>query len=318
VSFEDGHERLWGLNLPGVKEALLWGRMNPLLLLLVVLLLPAPPAAAEETGTITLVEQALRLIRGTTVLRAAEGVRLHPGDILESSSAGFVQLELAGGTVVALGPSSRLFVLGRGAKTTAELVLLSGWLKGETGPNAGAYCYVSPQFAATTQGGAVVLHASGDRAELFVESGTAGISKVSPDGNLASPEAGKAGQFFSRRGGRGVAISPHPDSAFVEAMPRPFRDTLPSRLSRFSKGVEAKRDHEVSYSEIQPWLTMGRAWRRGFVGRFQPRLKDAEFRKELEAHLNDHPEWRPVLHPEDEDAKTTPAKAENPAPDSRR
>ena len=292
--------------------------MNPLLLLLVVLLLPAPPAAAQEIGTITLVEQALRVMRGTAVLRAAEGVRLYPGDILESSSGGFVQLELTGGTVVALGPSTRLFVLGRGAKTTAQLVLLSGWLKGETGPNAGAYGYASPQLAATTHGGAVVLHASGDRAELFVESGTAGISKVSADGSLASPEAAKAGQFFSRRAGRGVAVNPRPDSAFVEAMPRPFRDTLPPRLARFPKAVEPKRDHEVIYSEIQPWLTMGRAWRRGFVGRFQPRLKDAEFRKELEAHLNDHPEWRPVLHPEDEDVKTTPAEAGNPAPDRRR
>jgi len=291
--------------------------MNPLLRLVVLFLVPALPAAAQEMGTVTLLEQGLRVIRGATVLKAAEGVRLHQGDILENSTPGFAQLELTGGTVVALGPATRLFILGRGARAT-ELVLLSGWLKGETGPDAGTYCYASPQLAATTRGGSVVLHVSGDRAELFVESGTAGISKVSPEGNLASPQAGKAGQFFARRAGRSVAVSPDPDSAFVQAMPLPFRDTLPSRLARFPKAVEPKREHEVSYSEIQPWLTMGRAWRRGFVERFQPRLQDAEFRKELEAHLTEYPEWGPILHPQTEDAKTAPAKAENPAPERRR
>jgi hypothetical protein len=54
----------------------------------------------------------------------------------------------------------------------------------------------------------------------------------------------------------------------------------------------------VTYSEIQPWLSIGQTWRRGFVERFQPRLKDAGFRRALEDHLTNYPEWDPVLHPE--------------------
>jgi hypothetical protein len=96
--------------------------------------------AAQEIATLTLVEGPLRVIRGTTVLRAGEGVRLHQGDILESANPGFAQLEFAGGTIVALGPSTRVLLFHfpagyAGGKTTgkaatAELVLLSGWLKG--------------------------------------------------------------------------------------------------------------------------------------------------------------------------------------------
>ncbi len=285
--------------------------------LLATLLWLSFPAAAQEIGTLTLLEGSLRVIRGTTVFRAGEGARLHQGDIVESSGSGFAQLELTGGTVVALGPSTRLFFLGHGTKTGAELVVLSGWLKGETGPNAGTYCYASPQLAATTRGGVVVLQASSEQGDLFVESGTASISKVSPQGYLTNPEGAKAGQFFSRRGGKNFAINSRPDQAFIDAMPRQFRDTLPPRLSRFPKAVELKPDHEVTYAEIQPWLTMGQSWRRGFVERFQPRLRDAEFRRELDAHVREYPEWDPILHPEKYEPKTPPAAAASPGETTR-
>jgi len=272
--------------------------MNAVLTLLLLCLVQPLVVAAEEIGTLTLVEGPLHVIRGTTVLQGAEGVKLHQGDIVESSNPGFAQLELRGGVVVALGPSTRVFFVSHAAKNT-EMFVLDGWLKAETGPNAGRYRYSSPFLAATTTDGTVVLHVLGEGADIFVESGSAGISKVGPEGNLGSPGGARAGQFFARHAGQGVSIYPRPSSAFVEAMPRQFRDTLPPRVSKFAgKLTEPKHDHEVSYSEVQAWLAIGQTWRKGFVERFQPRLKDAEFRKALEAHLKDHPEWDSVLHPE--------------------
>jgi hypothetical protein len=43
---------------------------------------------------------------------------------------------------------------------------------------------------------------------------------------------------------------------------------------------------------------MPSAWRKGFVNRFEPRLKDPEFRKQLENHVAEYPEWLPILHPD--------------------
>jgi hypothetical protein len=299
-------------------------RVSPIQAVLALLLLSLlqPLALAQEIATLTLVEGPLRLIRGTSVLQGGEGVRLHTGDILETSPSGFAQAEFVGGTVAALGPSTRVFLLhfaGGGGKggDASELVLLSGWLKGETGPNAGAYCYANPQLAATTRGGTVVMHADSAGADIYVESGAAVIAKVSPEGRLAQPDEAKGGTFLSRRAAKAVVRNPRPDAAFVDGMPRPFRDTLPSRLARFPKAAAPKRDHEVSYAEIQPWLTMPAAWRRGFVERFQARLRDAEFRKELDAHVKDHPEWDPILHPENH-PKTAPATAEDSDPARRR
>jgi hypothetical protein len=278
--------------------------------LLAVALLLSPllpiPAAVQDVGTVTLLEGSLRIIRGDTALQAAEGTRLKQGDIIESSDKGFAQLEFVGGAIVALGPLTRIYVFrhGMGGKsgsdsTGAEFVLLSGWLKGQSDTHAGSYRYESPVLAAATRNGTVVFHHNDGECEVFIESGSATIHDVSSDGNMGKPTAGNAGQFFSRHQGKSLVNASHPSATFVETMPRSFRDAFPSRLAHFTgKPVEPKAQHQVSYAEIQPWLTLPLAWRRGFVGRFEPRLKDPEFRKQLELHAAEYPEWAPILHPQ--------------------
>jgi len=289
------------MNLLGIALVLSW-------------LLPIP-AAVQDEGSVTFLEGSLRIIRGTTALQAAEGMRLRQGDIIESSDEGFTQLEFVGGAIVALGPSSRMYVFRHrmggksgsdGAET--ELVLLSGWLKGQSGTHAGSYRYESPTLAATTGNGTVVFHNDEGGCEVFVESGSAAIGEVGPDGMVGRSTVGNAGQFFSRRRGKSLTNFSRPSAPFVEAMPRAFRDALPSRLALFGgKRVEPKAQHQVSYAEIQSWLTMPSAWRRGFVNRFEPRLNDPEFRKQLEIHAAQYPEWGPILHPEKHSPESPPA-----------
>lgn len=293
--------------------------MNFLRIALVLSWLLPIPAAVEDVGSVTFLEGSLRIIRGTTALQAAEGIRLRQGDIIESSDGGFAQLEFVGGGIVALGPSSRMYVLrhGMGGKsrsdaTGAELVLLSGWLKGQSDAHAGSYRYESPMLVATTGNGTVVFHNNESGCDVFVESGSAAIGEVSPDGSAGKLTVGNAGQFFSRRQGKSLVNSSRPSATFVEAMPRSFRDALPSRLAHFSgKPAEPKAQHQVSYVEIQPWLTMPSAWRRGFVNRFEPRLKDPEFRKQLEIHAAQYPEWEPILHPEKHSPESPPPSVSN-------
>jgi hypothetical protein len=288
-------------------------QMNGLGIALALLLLPVP-AAVQGVGTVTLLEGPLRVIRGASVVQGTEGMRLRQGDILESSDKGLVQLEFNGGSIVALGPSTRVYILrhdGHGATAGAggsvaanatpgaELILLSGWLKGESSATAGLYRYATPILAATTGNGTVLVHEAGAACDVFVESGSAMVGEVGPDGGVRQGTAAKAGQFFSRSSGKAVTSSSRPNAAFLDEMPHPFRDTLPSRLARFTgKPAEPKADHAVSYAEVEPYLRMTPAWRRGFVDRFETRLKDAEFRKQLESHLAEHPEWDKILHPE--------------------
>ncbi|MGZ4818811.1 MAG: hypothetical protein ACXVZR_02900 [Terriglobales bacterium] len=271
-----------------------------LTLLLLCFVLPVS-AGAQDVATVTLVEGSLKIIRGTTLLQGGEGIRLRAGDILSTSNPGFTQLEFVRGPIVALGPSTRVYLMGRGTEgNLAELVMLGGWLKAENHENSTAYRYDTPELAGTASDGTLLVHAGTGSAEIFVESGAAKVAEVAPGGGASTRgAAAKAGQFFSRAAGKPVTTAARPDSSFLESMPHPFRDTLPSRLARFSgKAVEPKREHEVSYPDVEAWLNMHRAWRRGFVERFQSRLNDAAFRRGLETHLGEHPEWDRILHPE--------------------
>jgi len=294
-----------------VFTARLGGEMNRALVLLALLLLPLT-GAAQDLGTFTLVEGSHRLIRGTSVLRASEGSRFQNNDMIETASPAFVQVEFAGGSIVAIGPSTRVLIhlaAGKGA----DLVLMSGWLKGENPPNAGGYQFSSSLLGAASKAGAVILHIAAADGELYVESGTATVTQAG-----SHSAAAKAGQFFTRRNGK-FAVTARPDEPFVQSMPQPFRDTLPPRLSHFTgkKPVEPKHDHDVTYAEIEPWLKMG-AWRRSFEERFRPRLKDAEFRKAVESHIAEYPEWDRVLHPEKYQQNSPAAPADNSKPPSGR
>lgn len=285
--------------------------MNRALAVLAPLLLPLI-GAAQEIGTFTLVEGSPRVIRGATVLRASEGVRFQNGDILEISAPGFAQAEFTGGSIVAIGPSTRVLIHSAAGKG-ADLVLMNGWLKGENPGNAGGYHFASALLSATAKAGTVILHAAPANVELYVESGAATVSEAG-----GHPIAAKAGQFFTRRGPK-LAVAFRPDDPFLEAMPKPFRDTLPSRESHFAgkKPIEPKHDHDVTYAEVEPWLKMG-AWRRSFEERFQPRLKDAEFRRAVESHIAEYPEWDRILHPEKYQQNSPSAPADNPKPPSGR
>ena len=279
--------------------------MNSLTLIWALLSLLFSPAVPGGVGSVTLLEGSLRVLRSTNVFLGLEGMQLKQGDILETSDKGFAQLEFAHGAIVAVGPSTRLYIFRQSQGGTsdgepggAELVLLTGWLKGEVN-GGGSYRYVSPMLGVTTTSGTVVLHGDETGCDVFVESGSASIGEVSSSGTTRPAVTAKAGQFLSRRGGKGVQNLSRPAPSFVESMPVPFKDTLPSRLTHVAgKAAEPKAQHQVSYAEIQAWLMIPSAWRRGFVERFEPRLQDPEFRKQLELHVDRYPEWEPVLHPE--------------------
>jgi hypothetical protein len=268
---------------------------------------------AQELGTFTLLEGSVRVLRGTAVLRGVEGMRFQSGDIVETGTPGFVQAEFSGGSIAAIGQATRVWIHGGGA--TRNMVLMSGWVKGETSPSGGAYRFVGPLLTASAKGGAVIVHASPGVAEVYVESGSATVSEA--ESGAGKTVAAKAGQFLTRHAGKNVAVATRPDGAFVDAMPRPFRDTLPPRISRFAgkKAPEPKMDHEIAYAEAEPWLKLGHGWRRTFSERFQPRLKDVEFRKLVEQHIAEYPEWDRVLHPEKyENSPSAPNAASTPPP----
>jgi hypothetical protein len=191
------------------------------------------------------------------------------------------------------------------------LILQSGWLKGETA--SGVYRYATPLIMATTKGGNVLVHATAEIADVFVERGSASVG----GGSSGAVASSTSKMFFTRHPGKPVAAAGRPSPDFIRGMPGPFRDVLPPRLSRFAgkKAPEPKHDHDVSYAEVERWLTLSPGWRQSFAERFKPRLEDSSFRQSIEDHLAALPEWDPILHPEKH--KTEPAPTDKSAPPGR-
>jgi len=262
---------------------------------LVLLLFSSAPLVSQAIGTVTMAESELHVIRGASVFVGMQGARVNRGDMLETGSRGTTQMEF-GPTVIALGPSSRLLLFSYSA-SGAEFVLLSGWLKGEVDPKSGSCQFDTPLLAGAIKQGNLVVHAGADSSEIFVESGSASVGQVTSAGSASQLRPAKAGDFFVRQAGKNLTTAARPAAAFVESMPTPFRDTLPSHPVK-GKAPELSHGREIEYAQLRPWLLMPARWRRELVPRFQSRLSDPRFREELEAHVQEYPEWDPVLHPE--------------------
>ncbi|HSW21715.1 MAG TPA: hypothetical protein VLJ62_03025 [Burkholderiaceae bacterium] len=256
--------------------------------------------AADVAGTITILEGEALITRAAGRWRAAEGVRLQLGDIVETGDAAFVQVELVENTVLGIGPQARIMVGGPvRLKAERTLYALGGWYKltnARKDGNARAFEYRSPLLEIGLLPGVVVMQLKAGEATVFAERG---------DLKLLERPAGAAlglrqGQTYRRAPGttRG-AVSGSPPASFLAELPRSFRDSLPLRADKYKdREIAAKPAPDFVYADVEPWLKSELPFRRQFIERWRAKARDAEFRKALVANLSSHPEWDPVLFPE--------------------
>ncbi len=259
--------------------------------------LPLPHASAvvsvAEGG-------AYRLIRGATVYAGGRGVVLHPGDMIETPADSLLVLDFNADpqprAVAAIGPASRVYWQQHRAVTT--LALLRGWVKVDTltAGRQGTLSVLGTRLGAVSSAGIYVAHAGESLDEVFHESGA--MTLLVPESNRIGDGASLPGGFAARAAGQPVRTALRADAAFVAAMPAAFRDPLPSGLSaQLASRPEPAAPHAVEYADVADWLAAPLDWRRGFIERFRPRLRDRAFREALDAHLDAHPEWLRILHP---------------------
>ena len=280
--------------------------MLPALIVAVLLALPGVALAADVVGTITILEGQAQIYRGSGRLLAAEGVRLSPGDIVETAAATFAQIELLDQSVAQFGPATRVMLSPPTARQKApsrSMYVMEGWIKligakKEASADAG-FDIRSPQFEVAAAPAVTVLHASATGLDLFAENGNVRITERQPGGAAGSAVALKAGDFYQRRFPARGTVAGGVAPAFVAEMPRAFRDSLPPRIERFrERAVQAKDGPPVAYADVQDWLQAEPALRRPLMPRWRPKLQEPAFRAAVAAHMNAHMEWDPILFPE--------------------
>ncbi len=261
---------------------------------------PAKSAPPTLQGLVSIADgEPFTLIRGTSFDTATKGVTLTAADMIETGPAAFLVLEMTGGSLVAIGPSTEVYFMQRSAADTPTLVVLRGWVKADvrTGAKVPPLRVLGMRLGAESHQGVVLLLADAKTDSVFVEQGSATL--LTRDN--AATKAGRAlqaGQFFVREEGADPIGQPRPSSDFIAKMPVPFRDPLPEHASaKLKKQGTPDVVREVNYADVQVWLAIPKDWRAGFIPRFRPRLKDPAFFAAMDSHMSQHPEWQIILHP---------------------
>ena len=263
--------------------------------------LPAGTCAAADIGTFTLVEGGGRVLRGVTWYKLAPGAVMEEGDIVDAAERAQVQVEFpAGGAANLSGPGQLYAVPGKPG--IVVLAVPQGWLK-VTAKNPGVRLRTEP-FDVTLVDGTLVLHADGQRAEVFVEDGRARLAEITAQGAEKAAREARRGTYWARAASEAYTTVPRAPRTFVAAMPRHFVDPLPTLRTRAKGKPALVALGDISYAEAEPWLEGPD--RRVFERRFTSRLRDAEFRKAVAPDIARYPRWDRMLHPEKFEPKPKP------------
>lgn len=267
--------------------------------------------AADASGTITILEGEAVIYRGAGRVHAAEGVRVMPGDIVETAASTFTQIELADQSVAQFGPATRAMfnVTTSKQKTDRWLYLMDGWAKligaKRDAAAPSGFELRSPLVEVPASASVVVLRGSPAEVSLFVERGEARVAERQQ--GTPAVVLLKGGDFFRRKAGTRGTVSPSPAPNFVAEMPRFFRDSLPLRYERYrDRPVQPKDAPDFVYTDVEHWLKAESSVRRPLMQRWRGKAREPAFRNALVANLSAHPEWDPILFPEKYKPKDPP------------
>jgi hypothetical protein len=267
------------------------------------LLALAGAAQAAPTGwMLTLLDGEAVVIDGTRRLAGVPGLPLSAGALIETGAqTALARLEGPDMASVDLGPATRAMLLppaqaSRGGRVPTVYVQ-QGWAKvigRGSAPLAGA---AAAGFDTGSFTGALVLHVAGGEQSAFAETARAEIAER----RTGAPALRLApGEFYRGDGVKPGAASPRPDPAWLKALPRAFRDPIPLRAANFKNNPATPTALPgPTYDQLAPWLAAEPYVRRDFTQRFAPLLRDAAFRRAVQANLKSHPEWASLLAPKD-------------------
>jgi len=253
-------------------------------------------APAASVALVTIQNGAATALRNESKLALVEGATVLAGDILELPTQGLLlKLEFTDGAGLLMGPGSRVLIAPRlaGERGGARAYVLAGWAKLSAPANV-TFKLTSAQADLQGSGASAVLGIGANGTQVFAENGEWQLKHAG-----APTLALKRGDFaVLANGAAKFDASGRPTPQFLQSLPRPFMDTLPSRAAMFQgKSVTLKTLGPVTYADAKDWIDAEPALRRAEISRWRNLARDEDVRQTLIADLKNHPEWEPVLFP---------------------
>lgn len=261
----------------------------------------SPLTLADQSLVITLADNPIQIIRNTSLFNAKQGVTLQKGDIVETGISN-TQIEVSPDMILAFAQESKAYIasIEKSGAVCTDVIVINGWVKAFAKKSSSDGCIkiTSPLMGVLLKNGASIVHVSDNKTDMFAEDNGQTITALDERAKAGAETKVSREQYASRLAGQDVKVLPRPPKEFIAEMPTIFRDQITSTANRLKNTkVEAEFIREVEYQDIEAWLKSNIAPRSGFVNRFKPRLKDANFRKRLDAQLGQTPDWKNILHP---------------------
>jgi len=273
-----------------------------LYIFLLALLVSMGSVFANPIPVITMADKPVQLIRGTVLYRAATGVGIQKGDFIETGPD-MIQIEASPSITLALAPNSRLLInemAGLDNRSRIGVTLLNGWLKlvSKLAQTNKPVLITSTTLQMRGGAGSLIVHSDTNTTKIFVEEGGLEVTGTD-DGAKSEPWLKvKQEQYVTHVMDQPIKIAERPARDFISGMPQSFRDPLISVATKLQgKILPPTKTREVNYADVEAWLTSDLPNKKYFVKQFSPRLRDADFRRSLDAKLGQSLEWKGILHP---------------------
>lgn len=206
----------------------------------------AMPALAGSIGVVSEVNGTARLLRGTDVLEAARGVDLQAQDIAETDTNSSLQLDMEDGSVLRLGPVTRLALTeyrlaDDRALIDAGIDLLTGWLRfavAKLRRTQASYTISMPTLTVGIRGTEGVVESDARQGSLHLLSGAVEVSAEDLHVRSLPVAHVNAGEYIARLQGGLFQKPATPPASFQRRLPPALREpALPKGLTTAGRGV---------------------------------------------------------------------------------
>jgi hypothetical protein len=257
------------------------------MLLVLAAWLVAVPALAAGVGVVTEAEGEALILRGGSYLAAAPGVDVEPHDIVMTGAGAAAQLDMHDGSLLRLGPQTRLALAeyrldaDRGV-LSASLDLLAGWLRFAVAKlkPAARYELNAPVLTVGVRGTGGVLAAQDEEGGLQLEEGEVEVRAAGAEAGVAAQRVA-AGEYVQRRRGRAFERRAQPPAEFTRRQPPAVRARLVQRAATLpARGVPPRVVRPMTREDAQRFLRnhphLAERWRQRLQApHAQPRLRDS-------------------------------------------
>ncbi len=226
-------------------------------------MLLAAPVRAEDEAVGTLAESAgtVRLLRGTNYLETQRGVEVFPQDIVETGANGSAQIDLKDGSVLKLGPGSRLaltdYKLDKNRNVISATVdVLTGWLRfavSKLRKDDSKYRINAPSLTIGIRGTEGVVEAGAEEGAVHLVTGRIEVGGQDAQGKPLPAVQVNAGEYIQRLQGQ-------PTFRRLPAPPPSFQNRVPQGVVRKLAALPLKPgEHRIIKPHVVRKLTPAEA-----------------------------------------------------------